>query len=511
MSTTEKYFKVGVGIQFPDLTYVTTANGLVGATGPQGATGATGYQGATGVTGNNGATGVTGLDGATGATGLTGDQGATGATGLTGDQGATGATGLDGATGATGPQGTVYTFIGTWVQGSYNANTVAVSPIDGNTYVSTVVINNVYTDPSADPTEWTLYASRGIGGNAGATGATGPQGATGPTGNDGATGANGTSVVIIGSEAGPVDNAYLLGEYPGAIAGNGIIDESTGYLWVFGGTTWASVGQIKGDQGLQGATGATGPQGATGATGPTGNDGATGVFPTPMNSVLDADLAIVLNNSGSPVTSDYGVTVDPFTGAVKAGRFLAAQITSPGIDGGYSFTSDGGFDTGMFSSADGYLQFYNNNTKTVEVTNAGWIFEQKVQAPSVYIPEGDADLTRSVIDGDSFKISTYYSNAITGTSIVPLSQVPAGTYTTVKYLIQAIDTASGTTRIHSQEMTCVYANGDLFETEYGIIYSDTSLGDFNNVISGSNIVLRYTPAVGITSVNIVVYITSIAQ
>jgi hypothetical protein len=301
-----------------------------------------------------------------------------------------------------------------------------------------------------------------------------------------------------------------LAEYPGAVAGNGIIDESTGYLWVFGGTTWASVGQIKGDQGLQGATGATGPQGETGATGATGNDGATGVFPTPMNSTLNADLAVVLNNSGSPVTSDYGVTVDPLTGAIKAWRFLAAEITSPGIDGGYSFTADGGLDTGMFSSGDGYLQFYNNNDKTVEATNAGWVFQQTVTSQGHFVTSNASEAaTTPTIDAGEYIQYSYYKNNIDNSSGVNLTSFSSD-QTAIKYFIQAVDTTSTSShRIHALELICINSDGNLYETEYGITVSDVELGTFQNVIVSGNIVLQYTPISSVNSVNIRVMATAL--
>ena len=596
MSTTEKRFKVGVGIQFPDNTYVDTATGLVGATGAQGLTGATGAYGATGIQGDQGGQGNVG---ATGATGVTGNIGSTGATGIQGDQGSTGAqgnqgsTGAQGATGSAGSNGNIGSTGATGVTGNQGAtgatgtagsnglgygqltSTSSITPATGNktftvnvdssttayapgaqvkvnspgqsgsmnggisSYSGTsMTINIGYNSMSGGPyTSWYINLSgvngnigstgaTGVTGNQGATGNDGPTGATGVTGNIGSTGAtgvtgnigstgatgvtgnigatgatgvtgnigstgatgvtgnigstgatgvtgnigatgatgvigpqgepgqNGTSVVIIDSEAGPVDNVYLLTEYPSAVAGNGIIDESTGFLWVFGGTTWASVGQIKGDKGNIGSTGATGVTGnigSTGATGVTGNIGSTGA----------QGATGVTGNDGS--TGATGVT----------GNIGATGASGPGANQTL------------------------NTTSTVTFKN-------------VYIPEGDANTTRTVIDGDSFKVSTYYLQNITGTSVVSLSSIPAGNYTTVKYLIQATDTISGTTRIHSQEMTCVYANGDLFETEYGIIYSDASLGDFNNVFASGNIVLRYTPANDITSVDIVVYLTSIA-
>lgn len=106
-------------------------------------------------------------------------SGPTGATGPTGPTGPTGQQGLVGPTGAT---GTVLNFIGPWTPASYVANTVAVSQVDFNTYVSTTVTTNVYTDPANDPTQWALYAERGV------TGPTGPTGDIGPTGPTGAAG-----------------------------------------------------------------------------------------------------------------------------------------------------------------------------------------------------------------------------------------------------------------------------------------------------------------------------------
>ena len=79
-----------------------------------------------------------------------------------------GATGYTGPTGTTGPAGTLLIFDGLWVSGtSYTANTVVVSTIDNNSYVSINALISI-RDPSIDPTNWQLYALSG------ATGPTGP-------------------------------------------------------------------------------------------------------------------------------------------------------------------------------------------------------------------------------------------------------------------------------------------------------------------------------------------------
>lgn len=109
----------------------------------------------------------------------------------------------------------------------------------------------------------------------GATGATGPQGATGFTGS---TGPQGTAVQIIGSVAsvGGDPQATLNAAFPGAVAGDAVIADDTGNLWVYDSAVWNDVGQIQGDIGATGSTGPIGPQGATGFVGTTGATGFTG-------------------------------------------------------------------------------------------------------------------------------------------------------------------------------------------------------------------------------------------
>jgi len=151
-----------------------------------------------------GATGSTGPQGATGPSG--GPTGATGATGrgATGIRGTTGATGVQGATGSTGPIGAT----GAGATGATGATGL------------------------------------------GATGSTGPIGATGPTGADG------TSVTIIGSvpTVGGNPQTTLNAAFPSAVNGNGVLDQTTGDLWVLTNGTWVDVGTIQGPQGATGVS-----------------------------------------------------------------------------------------------------------------------------------------------------------------------------------------------------------------------------------------------------------------
>ena len=245
---------------------------------------------------------------------------------------------------------------------------------------------------------------------------------------------------------------------------------STGATGIQGNQGSTGATGTQGIQGATGATGQTGAQGSTGATGITGNDGATGA--TGQTGLTGSTGATgVTGNQGS--TGATGVTGN--TGSTGA----------TGIQGSTGPQGPG-------TDQDAQLNTTGNPSFA-----------------SLYLPEGSANTTRGAIDFDSSKILTYYKNGITGTGVVSLSAINPSTYTTVKYLIQAIDNTGSSTRVHSQEITCVYANGNLYESEFGIVQSDTTLGDFNNVVSGGNVVLQYTPDAGITLVDVVIFIIAI--
>jgi collagen type VII alpha len=127
----------------------------------------------------------------TGGSGTSG-TGSSGSSGLNGSSGSTGAAGTSGSSGSNGTS-VEFNYIGLWTPASYVANTVAISTIDNNTYVSTVVTTNVYTDPANDSTEWELLVYSGASGSSGSTGAAGSSGSTGAAGSSGSTGASGSS------------------------------------------------------------------------------------------------------------------------------------------------------------------------------------------------------------------------------------------------------------------------------------------------------------------------------
>ena len=167
-------------------------SGTSGISGSSGETGSTGTSGISGTSGESGSSGTNGQDGSSGTSGINGTDGISG---TSGESGSSGTSGADGTSGESGSSGTSVqlNYIGLWVQSSYVANTVAISTVDNNTYVSKVVTTNVYTDPANDPTEWELFVYAGTNGISGTSGESGSNGSNGESGTSGINGTSGES------------------------------------------------------------------------------------------------------------------------------------------------------------------------------------------------------------------------------------------------------------------------------------------------------------------------------
>lgn len=160
-----------------------------------------------------------------------------------------------GPTGPAGPTGPTAPAIN--YKGSVD-NTIDL-PLNGNTpndayYVISTGITWVW-----DGTEWFSIGQVQMG-------------PTGPTGIRGPTGPQGASINLIGS-------VETVADLP--ISTNNQINDvyyvvSRGDFWAWNGTTWFSIGQIRGPQGATGPTGAQGNQGPIGPTGTRGPTGARG-------------------------------------------------------------------------------------------------------------------------------------------------------------------------------------------------------------------------------------------
>ncbi len=86
------------------------------------------------------------------------------------------------------------------------------------------------------------------------------------------------------------------------------------------------------------------------------------VIRTTPNGGTTSYYNVFYNNGGALLSGPTNVN-----GALTvAGQVLAAEGT--GATGGYSFSADGGHDTGMFSPSDGVLNFYANSVNVIGIT-----------------------------------------------------------------------------------------------------------------------------------------------
>lgn len=246
---------------------------------------------------------------------VVGDTGATGPKGDKGDTGATGSQGPAGPKGNTGDTG-----MGTIIKGSYPSyeSLIEAHPtglatdaylVNGELYIWDTVNNEWINGGSlkgpkgdkgdtgatgqkgatgdtgdkgdtgekgdkGDTGESGTTGQKGETGPKGDTGDTGPAGPAGQTGQKGDTGATGTATTIKGSY-----NTYqeLINAHPTGNDGDSYLVNGSLYVWLD--NAWENVGNMKGDKGDTGATGAkgdTGDTGSQGVKGDTGNTGATG-------------------------------------------------------------------------------------------------------------------------------------------------------------------------------------------------------------------------------------------
>ena len=138
-----------------------------------------------------------------------------------------------------------------------------------------------------------------------------PKGDKGPKGNDGAVGPTGP-IGPTGPQ-GPIGKGLtILGEKnnEGELPSSGNLGDGwliKGNLYVWQGTKWLNVGNIKGPKGNDGQPGQQGPPGTPGAQGPPGPKGADGVAgPTgPTGPAGPTGPKGPKGNDGQPGTTDY--------------------------------------------------------------------------------------------------------------------------------------------------------------------------------------------------------------
>ena len=221
-----------------------------------------------------------------------------------------------GDTGSKGDTGDIG--IGTIIKGHYNnySEFISVHPsgslgdayiVDGSYYYWN---ENGWANAGSVKGDTGETGAKGDKGDKGDTGAKGNTGKTGPKGDTGDTGAG---VTIKGSY-----NTYaeLIAEHPTGDEGDSYL--VNGFLYVWNGTAWENVGNIKGEKGETGQQGVKGDTGDTGASGfsPIVNvDHSTGqiVITTEDGSATISFDELKGDTGPQGVKGDTGNTGDAFT------------------------------------------------------------------------------------------------------------------------------------------------------------------------------------------------------
>jgi hypothetical protein len=200
------------------------------------------------------------------------------------------------------------------------------------------------------------------------TGAQGPQGEVGPQGPVGPVGPQGTSINVKAS----VVNVAAL-PATGNSSNDARIVQSDGDLYIWGGTSWTSAGQIVGPEGPQGVQGPKGDTGDTGATGASG-----GITLAVTNS---GSGSYTINGSANPTLSfirghRYVINVNavghPFWIQTVSGAYSAGDVYSTGV-------TNGGTDNGTiifevpFNAPQLYYacQYHSSMAGSITVSNLG--------------------------------------------------------------------------------------------------------------------------------------------
>ena len=197
--------------------------------------------------------------------------------------------------------------------------------------------------------------------------------------------------------------------------------------------------------------------------------------------VIDSNGNWVGPAISSSNTFDQGLNTTStvsFANVTSTGQFFAKEGSYG--NSGYTFTNDGGNDTGMFSNGDGYLQFYNNAVETVEATQNGWAFKQTTKFTGTNLNDVAFNQTKSF-------------NSISGTNQQELDSWAVTYYSTVKYLIQIKDGSN----IQIEEILLAYDGSNIYISKYGIITNNGNLGTFTadkTAGAGANVRLLFTPS-----------------
>lgn len=201
--------------------------------------------------------------------------------------------------------------------------------------------------------------------------------------------------------------------------------------------------------------------------------GSTLSFSTAPDLADSIEVRVLYGNSSNVSLRDYkkyiyniSTTTTTITGADSAGAILAYDIgyvdiyqNGVRLVSGDDFTATNGTSIVLTTAA--------INTDTIEVVSYGRAYI--IDDSNTFVP-------------NSASLTTTTANQV-------VDSFDLGIYSTAKYIIQA----KYSTSIHSTEIMVIHNGTDVFISEYGTMYSGSSLGSFSADISSGVVRLLFSP------------------
>jgi hypothetical protein len=228
-----------------------------------------------------------------------------------------------------------------------------------------------------------------------------------------------------------------------------------------------------------------------------------------------AQVVLQNKNSGASASSDFIVNNDRTAGTTYYGDFGINGTTFSGggpfgdPDGTYLYSAGSTLSLGSLGAY--ALKFATNNTEAARIFSTGEVgirttvltgtASQALQVNSGAYVSGNLGIGTTTpteklqVQGNiSINGTTSYGSTTATTATVSQigihSALSTSTYRSVEYTIQATQG----TNFHATKILSIHNGTTAYNSEYGTIYNNTSVGTFDVDISGGNIRLLATPA-----------------
>jgi hypothetical protein len=195
------------------------------------------------------------------------------------------------------------------------------------------------------------------------------------------------------------------------------------------------------------------------------------------------------------VTNTYEIVVHQIGDVVSGTGLLRNNFTGDGSTTAFTLSQDPLHEDNLFIYFDGVYQ----NKSEFSVSGTTLTFStapDSGDAIEVIVPkvtEIQQPSTNTIDDVAQFNNSNIIPQVVTATTVAStnatiIASHAAGTYRTVKYLVQCTQG----TDYHSTEINLIHNGTTVYTTEYGTLFDNAVLGTFDATITSGNILLKIT-------------------